>query len=414
MHEDTENRIISWGIKLAAVEFCYYFAMAGYSYLSTYLDSLGYTVTQVGLITTIISIVAMISTPLMGTLGDKLKSSSKAAIICMIGVAISCILTPLSAPIKVYGFSIMLLFVVIARFFYGPCGSLMETTVITGCNKTNTDFGKVRTFGSISWIIMSFILGKTISSSNSYLTFYILAAALIPCIFFILSIRPITEYNGQKEKVSLKNLPYGKLLKNPYFLFFILFAVCRSLPLSASTTYLPYLIKEAGGDMGKIGLIQAYRSSFEFPILFFSGKIMKKISLRNMFTISVCMIATTALLYGFVSTFTGIILATTFAGLSLGFANSAAYRYVFTMAPKQLRSTAQTIYGSCLQISSILSGFIGTALVAGIGVKMYFTLNGGFCFIAVALYLFGVNYVANIKKIPFIDYAEEERREINN
>jgi len=340
--------------KFGAVEFTYYFACAAYMYLTTYLDSVGYTLTQVGLITTAVSVVAMLTSPLIGSFADYLRSSSKAAMIVIGLFATTYALVPLTIDIKILGLAVGLVFVVISRIFYGPSGALMETSVIKACKKTNTDYGVVRTFGSISWIIMSFFLGKFIVSNNAYLTPYIMGFFFIPCIFAIKNIVRFADDEIVEEKKNEK-LPYGKLLKNPYFIVFLIFSICKFIPMMSSTTYQAYLIKEVGGDMGKVGLISAFTSSFEFPILLLSGKLLKKISLRNMFILAAISDGIRMILLFRATCFNDILFASIFGGISLGFANSSAYKYVFTMAPKELQSTAQTMYGSCNQAAYCFS-----------------------------------------------------------
>ncbi len=396
-----------WFFMLAGLEFAYWVALAPYSYLAVYLDSIGYSVTRVSVITTIISFVALISTPIMGVVADKLKSSGRTLNICMIGLAITYALVPLTAGIKIYSISIMVLFIIVSRFFYGPCTSLMESTVVTGCANTENDYGRARLFGSSSWVIMSVILGAIIVPANSGLTFYLLAIFLIPCIYFANKLRTISDDKKvEGEKVSLKDLPYGKLLKNPYFLAYIVFIIIVHIPQNMNSTYLPYLLKETGSNTGAIGYIQALRAAFEIPTLFMSAKIQEKISLKNMVIISSILIAIQSAMFSTVTSFGGIVLYSSLAGIAQGFSIAGMYKFVFTLAPKELRQTAQTINGATTSLAGIICNAVGALWVASIGVKSFYLANGLFLAVVIVLYIFSFSFIEKVLKVPFVDYSK--------
>ncbi len=400
-----------WTFRLAGVEWFYWMAFACHNYLTVYLDAHGYTAEQVSVLNTVLSAVGVIATPIGGNIADRIHSSRKAMIIVLAGCAITYALIPLTINIMIAStLSVALLFIVVSRAFQGPSSSLMETTVINGCNKTGAYYGFVRIWGTISYVIMCLICGRFVTGANAQLTFYALGALIIPCILFGMSIKEISDSAKPKKTASLKDLPFGKLFKNPYFLVYIIFSILDKVPSTCIMVFQPYLIKEVGGNMGLVGYIQAYRATFEIPTLLLSSKLEKKMSYRMMIIINAVLYGLQCILYAGVQNFPAMIAVTTLSGIASGFTIAGAARYVFQLSPKELQSTAQTLTGATMSLSGILGGIMGRALIALMGIRDLYVVIGIMMLLSVVVFV-GLNwYLEKVRKIEFIDYTKEPEK----
>ncbi len=402
-----EERKHNWAFDLASIEFFYYFANAAYNYLTIFLKSQGYSVKEVSVLNIIFSVVAVCSTPLIGVLADKMRSSRKTMIIVLIGFSVSHILVPLSARVFAGATIIMLAFIILSKFFHGPAQSLMESTVIVACNNSGTDFGKIRLWGSISWVIMSMFLASFITADNVWVSFAVLGVFLLPCIYLFIKIKPIAGDSVKKKEKGTK-LPFGKLFKNPYFISYIFLTIAVKIEQSCNSIYLPYLIEEVGGDMAFMGYIQAYNAIFQVPVLLFSSKIAQKMSLGNMCVFSTTLTGLMALLYGRANSFVGVLAFTTLSAIGSGFNIAGSFKYIFCLTPKELQSTGQTVIGACTSFAGIIGSILGTALVSSLGVKSFYTVCGVLILGIVAMYLTSFPFFAKVLNIPFVDYTKVE------
>lgn len=382
------------------IEFFYWFSMACGNYLTVFLESRGYTITEVGIINTICSVAAIIASPVGGIISDKMRSSRKGTIVCLIGLVVSYILVPVTSLIK-NATVITILCIIIFKSFNSPSQSLVETTVIDGCNKTNTLYGRVRVLGTISYVIMSILLGLVITEDNVSFTFYLLGVTMLPCIWFLMTMGNIVEDVKVSKSVSIRNLPFKELFSNPYFIAYIIFCMIQYIPQMSVFNYQPYLIKEVGANMGLIGILQAYRACFEIPVLLFADKIEKRISYRNMTIIAALFYALQSLAYRYVSSFGGILAATTFSGVASGFFIAGSVKYVFTLAPKELVSTAQTMVAATSALAGIIGNLMGTLLVESIGLRPFFFITGIMMLFGTFFYIGSFIYINKHLKVEY-------------
>ena len=362
---------------------------------------------QVSLINSVNSGVAIISTPLGGTFADKLRSSRKALSICLVCMVVMFILIPLTADMHLFGFPVMLIFIVLGQFFRGPTWPLLDTTVINGCNKTGSFYGLVRSAGSFSFVIMNLVLGAVIVEENSYLTFYVLAIFLLPCVYYLYKLREVSDSMQIHSKpISFREMPFGKLFKNPYFIAYVIFSIARYIPETCVGTFQPYLVKEVGGNMALVGFIQAYRASFEIPTLLLSNKLDKRMSYRTMVILSAVFYGAQALLYGVVDSFGMMIVVTTLSGIASGFTQAGAARFVLTLAPRELQATAQTLVGSTMSIAGIIGGMLGGLMIESMGIRSFYIATGLMMVATVALYMLSFPFIRKVMKREFVDYSK--------
>lgn len=383
------------------IEFFYWFAMACASFLTVFLEAKGFSITQVGMINTVCSVAAIIASPIGGVIADRMQSSRKGAIVCALGLAVSYLMVPLSSYVKGISTVLMVLFILIFKSFNGSSQSLMEATVIDGCSKTDIKYGRVRVFGTISFVIMSLSLGLLINEGNVPLTFYLLGVTMLPCVWFLMDLRNVIEDSKSGKTVSLRNLPFKQLLSNPYFIAYIIFCMIQYIPQMSVYNYQPYLIKEVGANMGLIGILQAYRACFEIPVLLFADKIEKRISYRTMTIVAALFYAIQSIIYRYVNSFGGILAATTFSGFASGFFIAGSAKYVFTLAPKELVSTAQTLVAATSALAGIIGNLMGTLLVENIGLRPFFFITGLIMLVGTIFYIGTFVYIRKCLKVPY-------------
>ncbi len=82
-------------------------------------------------------------------------------------------------------------------------------------------------------------------------------------------------------KFTLSQL-FTSLFKNKAFVIFLLIYILFQGPTSANNVYLPLLIKELGGTTAMVGTTLLLSTMSELPAIFFSDRIMRKISYKTL------------------------------------------------------------------------------------------------------------------------------------
>ncbi len=408
MNPSPEDNSRRWAFRMAAIEFFFWIAFASTAYLTVYLNHLGYSASQVSIINTLLSAVAVISGPIMGTLADKMRSTRKALVIILIAYGILYALIPLVARAKIFGLSMALVFLFVSRVFQGPSISLLEPTVINGCDSTGVFYGDIRVYGTISYVVMSFFLGLVMTGDNSGWSFPLLTLLLAPCVFYlIVSKNAYKNEAARGKKTALKDLPYGRLFKNPYYIAYLVFSLVERIPFFCIEIFQPYLIESVGGNMGYIGLIHAYRALFEVPMLLMSRKIQSIMSYRTMVILTAILYAIQSILYVFTKSFGMMIVFTTFSGLASGFNVLGVYRYVLMLTPRELQGTGQTLVSATQSAAGIIAGLIGAALIATMGVKELYLVIGLLLTVTTLLFVLSQIILEKVFNKPFVDYSKE-------
>ncbi|MBR6958400.1 MAG: MFS transporter, partial [Erysipelotrichaceae bacterium] len=264
------SRKKNWPLRLAMVEFTYWFALGTVNYLTVYLEGNGFSVTQVGLINTVNALAATLFSPVAGVISDKIRSSLKGMIVFTTAMCICYALVPLTMKIYVLGMSLMIVFSALYYAFSVPSESLLETTVVRGCENTGTDFATIRIGGTLGYVVVCALLSYFVTDDNVVITFYLLGLLILPAFYAMSRIKEVSDSSDVQERIALKDLPFGKLFRNPYFVCYAIFTILHFVPQMSVYYFQPYLIKDVGASMTYVGYLQAYRALFEVPALLFS------------------------------------------------------------------------------------------------------------------------------------------------
>ena len=396
-----------WTFRLSAIEGTFWFAFAAINYLTVYLESLGYSVSEVSLIQSIGSAISIISTPLGGTFADKLRSSRKALNIFLLLSIIFTALVPITANIHIIGMALFFIVLEAGVFFRAPTSTLMETTVINGCNNSGSFYGFVRIWGSLLYVVMNLILGALIVVDNSYITFYLFSLFMLPVIFFANSVKEISDVGSAGRKpMKLREMPFGKLFSNPYFIAYLAFCILNYIPQNTIGAFLPYLLKDIGVNMGYIGYLQAYRALFEVPLLLASRWLETKMSHKTMVILSALFWALQAIFSYTVNSFGMMIVVMTLSGIASGFTQAGSIRFILSLAPQELQATAQTLVSSTTAIAGIFGHIIGGLLLESMNVKDYYVICGFTMLVIIVSYALSFLFIRKVLKKEFVDLSK--------
>jgi PPP family 3-phenylpropionic acid transporter len=321
--------------------------------------------------------VALVLFPLIwGALADRLSKRRPIYILCTI----------ISASIWVfYLFTIefwpMLLITIFYGMFYAPIISFLEAFTMDVLGKEKKSYGRIRAWGSISFIAMVLLLGKII---DIYSVDVILI--LILCGSILLAIGSVRIPAVKAIKKDRFSPGAGSLLRRHV----IAFLFCAFLMLVSHGAYYGFFsihLANLGYDGTFIGICWALASTAEILVMVRSEKLFSRFSLENVLTFSFGVAAIRWLILFFATSPYVILCSQILHAVTYGTFHMASILYIDRLAPQQAKTTGQAVnnavtYGLGLMIGFFLNGYlyeiIGSSALFGL--SSLIAVGGGFIF----------------------------------
>ena len=396
--ESYKKPVFSRHFQFSALEFIFWFAMATVGYLTVFLESLGFSPTQIGRVAAINSAVGIIAAPFWGMVADKIRSVKKVFLLCIITGSLLWALVPFTSRISVGPIMLCLILVPISMFFRNPANSLMDNWVVQTANRENLNYGGMRLWGSLSYAIMAISLSFILPKLGVEWTFYMLFVLILPLFAIATAIKG--DSTLQKKPIPLKEMHLEKLFRNYYYITYLIFAIALHMPTQTSNTFLPYLIKNVNGNTAQIGMIMGYKALLEIPMLVLLKSLRKRFPLYYLLLGAAFFYTLEAFLYSGATSFYQIVLISTFHGLGGGLYIGTAANYVYTLAPGNLKATAQTVNGSMTAIAGIIGNLFGGMLLDAYGVVAFYRLIGFLIIGAICIYVISILIAKYILHLP--------------
>jgi PPP family 3-phenylpropionic acid transporter len=388
---------------LSSIEFLFWFATATGTYLTVFLQKNGFRPDQVGIINAINSTVVIFATPFWGMIADKIRSIRKVFLFCMCFAAALWAFIPASSQIMMGSFMLMFLIIPLGAFFRMPANSLLDAFVVQRSDLDSVPYGHVRLWGSISFAIMNISLSAVLPKTGVEISFYLYGAAFIPLLVIMWRMKGADIVSaGARKNISLKQMGFGRLFKNYYFITYLIFAVFLQMPANTSMAFLPYLVANVGGDTAQLGLVTGYKALLEIPMLLLMRPLRRRFPLPLAIGGAGVFYSIEALLYTRADSLLEILLIQTLHGLGGGLMIGAAANYVYSLAPQGLNSTAHTMNGAANAIAAIIGNTTGGILIVAIGIRSFYFLVSAVIGFALIYFLFSLLFGVKVlkKKLP--------------
>jgi PPP family 3-phenylpropionic acid transporter len=391
-------------LRLSSISFSYWFGTAACAYFTVLLQKNGYSPAQVGIINAVNSVITIAATPFWGMIADKFRSIRKVILATM------CISIPLwmSIPLslKIFLGPLPLLFIAapLGCFFRNPHPSLVDAYVVQRCDRDGLTYGYVRLWGSISYTIASLGFCFLLPAAGVETAFYIYGAGCLPFLILMWNFRDpdAAAAGGQRKALTFRQMGFGRLFKNYYFITFMLFALFIYLPNTTSNAFMPYLMESVGGESARYGLITGLKALLEVPSLFLMRTLRKYFPLPVMLAGAAVFYSIEALLYANASSMTHIVFIQIFQGLGGGLLIGSSANYLYSLSPPELTSTAQTMNGALGATAAIIGNLVGGVLIVWVGIRRFYFIISGTLFFALVFFAFTLFFGIRVlnKKLP--------------
>jgi PPP family 3-phenylpropionic acid transporter len=374
--------------------FFFYIAFAVISpFIAILLRGLGYSPSMVGILLGIFEGAGVAGPFIFGHFADKI-GRYKPGLLITNALVLAAIL-----PLALFRNPVLsALFAMVLGLGFRSALPLIEAVTTIAIGQTG-DYGKIRTVGSVSFILMTiFFQAALILPVNTPVNIAIWAVittglTMIAIVFIPPSYEknrsPVTsipaDASKQKGAVPGKRGIWSALL----IIGLVIMALNRLSMASVYGFFSLYLAESL--HWNAIGLMWAVASASEVPFMFLSRRIINRFGAFNCLAVSTSALILRMLLYAFFPSKGGIVLAQSLHSLCFGLFHPAAIAFISSCVPPERRALGMSLYlslGSGLPtfLGNILGGFI----VEHAGYRMMFGIFGIFPVIAVGVYGFTI------------------------
>ncbi len=338
--------------------------------LSAYLENtLGFSGIQIGVIYSLLPLATIISPFIGGQIADRYFSSEKViAVLQLIGGGLLIYISQLS------DYNAMMWTLLLYSLLYAPTLALTNSIAFINMKDSEKEFGQIRVWGTIGWIVAGLIL-----SGWRYLGAAPGADTLLLAGIFslILGLQAFTLPHTPPRKDSVKPWAFVealKMLKDKNVLVFtiISFVVATELMFYYVLTA-PFLVSDViGVSSNSISAVMVIAQAAEILVLAFTLPwALPKYGIRKVLTVGILAWPLRYIIFAIGTPSWLVIASLALHGFCFVFFFAAAFIYFDTIAPKDIRHSAQSFitlvtYGLGNYVGSLFAGWI----------KSIFTVNG--------------------------------------
>ena len=332
-----------------------------------FYQGLGFSGTQIGLLTGVPPLITLIGAPFGTSLAD---STGRHKLIMGLGLTAAIVVVLLLPSFT--SFAVIFILIALFNIFMSPIGSLSDSATISMLGEHRAMYGRIRLGGTLGWGLFAPIAGALVLKYGLNIAFWVFAGIM----FLNLLVSRKFSF-GKPEGHASDHGGIRALITNRRWVFFLLFAFLGGIGAFSIASYLYPYMSELGADSRQMGVALTIATLTEIPIFFFGDRLVKRFGSYGLFMIALVLIGIRSLLFAVASTTFLVWIVQIFGGMIFPALWVAGVAYADENAPAGLKSTAQGLFGAVMfGIGSAISGFVGGVLLESIGGRGMFLVFG--------------------------------------
>ena len=331
-----------------------YFGVLGIflPYFNLYCYHLGFSGLQIGGMSALRSVALVVFPLIWGALADRFHIRRPIYILCNFVSTCLWVLYLFTSE-----FWPMLVITAFYGMFYAPIISFLEAVTMDVLGQEKKSYGRIRAWGSISFITVVVVLGRIIDLySVEIILILILAGSLI---LTVVSVR-IPAISPPKKDLLAPGA--GSLFEKRV----IVFLFCAFLMLVSHGAYYGFFsihLENLGFGSTFIGITWALASAAEILVMIKSDKIFSRFSLENVLFFSFLVAAIRWIILFLAGSATVILLSQVLHAITYGTFHMASILYIDRLAPDEAKTLGQAVnnamtYGFGLMAGFFINGYV--------------------------------------------------------
>ena len=257
-------------ISLFMFYFIYFISMGMSTFIPKYYGEIGMSNAQIGVLTSIPTLIAIAVTPLLGMMTDRVAKKRYLVTLLMFAYAVICFAIPYST-----GFVMLLSMISISTIVGNNILPVSNTIAIEYTNQIGKPYGPIRMMGTLGYQIGALIIGIVLSSSLESL-YPMMGASMLAACATTFMLPDIKGHQHKQQKVPLTKLFADKHLCMLYGMIFF---------ATISTQFYQAFYTKHLGDLGMnnqiTSIITLLAVILELPFLLIGDRLYKKANIWN-------------------------------------------------------------------------------------------------------------------------------------
>jgi PPP family 3-phenylpropionic acid transporter len=335
-------------------------------FIVLYFQELGFTGTQIGLLTSITPLIGLFSGPLWTGLADATgRHRLIMSLVILIGMMAVSVLPLLNT------FAPILLVSILFNIFFAPISSFTDSAAMFMLADEKEMYGRIRLGGTIGYGMAASIAGVLVENYGLRFAFWGCAAVLL--VAFVVSQKLV--YSPLKADVLAGGGVRG-LLMNPRWPIFLTVIFAGGLALAATNNYFSPYMKELGADESMMGLALTVGTISEIPVLFWGNQLIKRLKPYGLLVVTIVVAGIRLLLLAASGTPSLVFFIQLLNGLTFPAMWVAGVSYADENAPAGMSTTAQGLLSAAVSAGSAVGGFLGGLLLENVGGRGLYLVFG--------------------------------------
>lgn len=361
--------------------FTFYFLLfASFAFVAPfivlYYQELGFTGTQIGVLTGIVPLITLFSAPLWTGLADATNRHRLFMSLGILGGAIMAFVFPfLIAFVPVFIIAVLL------YIFMAPVTPFADSATMFMLADEKEMYSRVRLGGTLGFGIIAFISGLIVQNHGLRFAFWGFA------VLFLLGLIVSQKLDHGKLEVGTPSRGRAHtLLTDPRWVLFLVVAFAGGLGMAAYNNYLFPYMKELGANESTMGLALTVGMIAEIPVLFFGNRIIKYLKPYGLLMLSMVVTGLRLLLFAASGTPNLILVFQLLNGLTFPAMWVAGVTFANENAPAGMSATVQGLFSAMVMgFGMAVGGFLGGLLLERIGGRGLYLVFGAAVLVIVTI-----------------------------
>lgn len=392
----------------SSLQFLLYASTSLWGYCIIYFRSLGFSSSEIGFMNAAGTGLSMVLLPLVGILGDRLRSPRSILLWALAALLPLKLLLPVAGSLLGRSFLPFAVLSALNIFAVRVAIAMVDAWAGEAMNRLQVPYGNIRRFGSSGYICLSllasFLMGRVFPEW--------IACILMP----VLGVPLLLLVAGPAGRTLASRVRRGRpekggallsmVLRNYYFRTYLLLVLAFDAFLAIVDLDMSYIMDFIGAEQSDVGIVGAVRASTEVAVMALMALVVRRCRrippLWMLLAASGFLVAAEHLLYPSLTGLGGMLAVTLCSGVAGGFFYGFGPNHVFEIVDHRAAATAMAILGVVQSLVGILGASFGGVLIDHYGVTSLTSIVGSLAlFLSVLFVLFSVlgRYVW---KIPYV------------
>ena len=358
------------------------------TFFPTYLVSLGYSKTQIGIIFSIGPTMGIFSNLFWGFISDKYHTLKKTILAVLIGQLIVALVL-----FQVTAFGILFILMTFFYFFHTPLISLNDSQLLLHTSASGKSYASYRVWGSIGFAFSALVFGFILNLNHENTNLIAILAIGTISLSLLLSTR-LRDNRSSYSKIQFSGL--YEILMSRKLLIFLLLVLIISIAHRANDAFLSLYLHELGANQSLIGLAWTVSALSEIPIFIYLSRYGHRYKELALLSVASLIYSVRFYLMSIATQPYEIVAIQVLHSLSFGIFLFTAIKYMLQLVPEKFRATGQAIFTVVWSsIAGLISSTVGGILFDHWGGRSLYQFSALVAIIACGGFLLA--YVKNEK-----------------